>query len=87
MWSLLTDSTVCVRVSDSNVDISSLDIQVNAVATVLKAFFSELADPLVPVSYYDELFEASGETHNFTIHEHSTKMFIPNQYLLAKMVE
>ncbi|XP_053384790.1 rho GTPase-activating protein 190-like isoform X4 [Mercenaria mercenaria] len=47
---------------DSNVDISSLDIQVNAVATVLKAFFADLSDPLVPMSLYDELIEASERT-------------------------
>ncbi|KAL3841673.1 hypothetical protein ACJMK2_019787 [Sinanodonta woodiana] len=45
---------------DSNVDISTLEIQVNAVATVLKAFFNDLSDPLVPVALYDELIEASG---------------------------
>jgi hypothetical protein len=33
---------------------------VNAVATVLKAFFADLTDPLVPMSLYDELIEASG---------------------------
>lgn len=46
--------------TDSTVDISSLEIQVNAVATVLKAFFADLTDPLVPVNLYDELKEASG---------------------------
>ena len=41
-------------------DISSLDIQVNAVATVLKAFFADLSDPLIPASLYTELKDASG---------------------------
>lgn len=38
----------------------------NAVATVLKAFFADLTDPLVPLSLYDELIEASGnENFNY----------------------
>lgn len=56
------DCVFCV--SDSSVDISSLDIQVNAVATVLKAFFADLTDPLVPLSLYHELIEASGKILN-----------------------
>ncbi|XP_064602991.1 rho GTPase-activating protein 35-like isoform X2 [Liolophura sinensis] len=44
---------------DSNLDISSLDIQVNAVATALKGFFSDLIEPLIPPSLYEELFEAA----------------------------
>ena len=56
--------------SDSNVDILGLDIQVNAVATVLKAFFSDLTDPLVPVALYDELIEASGRWNQSS---HDTK--------------
>ena len=46
--------------TDSTVDIPTLEIQVNAVATVLKAFFADLTDPLVPVQLYDELSDASG---------------------------
>ena len=46
-------------VSDPNVDIHSLDIPVNAVATALKGFFSELAEPLVPSRLHDELIEAA----------------------------
>ncbi|XP_064634058.1 rho GTPase-activating protein 190-like isoform X4 [Lineus longissimus] len=43
---------------DPNVNIASLDIPVNAVATALKGFFMELSDPLIPTNIYDELIEA-----------------------------
>ena len=49
-----------VLVSDPNVDISTLEIQVNAVATVLKGFFMDLTDPLIPQSLYEELIHAAG---------------------------
>ncbi|ESO97484.1 hypothetical protein LOTGIDRAFT_115014 [Lottia gigantea] len=43
-------------------EIGSLDleIQVNAAATVLKGFFSDLTEPLIPPSLYEELIEAAG---------------------------
>ncbi|XP_074660547.1 rho GTPase-activating protein 190-like [Tubulanus polymorphus] len=44
---------------DTNIPIGVLDIPVNAVATALKTFFSELAEPLVPSHLYDELIEAA----------------------------
>ncbi|XP_067656082.1 rho GTPase-activating protein 190-like isoform X6 [Haliotis asinina] len=45
---------------DINTDIHSLDIQVNAVATILKQFFMDLTEPLIPVQLYDELIIAAG---------------------------
>ncbi len=40
-------------------DIHTLDIPVNAVATALKGFFSDLPEPLVPNYFYDELMETA----------------------------
>ena len=47
--------------SDPNVDILSLDIPVNAIATVLKSFFNDLTEPLVPRFLHDELIEAASK--------------------------
>nr|XP_022293223.1 rho GTPase-activating protein 190-like isoform X5 [Crassostrea virginica] len=43
---------------DPSVDIRTLDIQVNAVATVLKNFFND-TEPLITPSLHDELLEAA----------------------------
>ncbi|CAG2214791.1 ARHGAP5 [Mytilus edulis] len=43
---------------DPNVDIRSLDIQVNTVATVLKSFFKD-TEPLIPPQLQEELLEAA----------------------------
>ncbi|VDI33984.1 Rho GTPase-activating protein 5, partial [Mytilus galloprovincialis] len=43
---------------DPNVDIRSLDIQVNTVATVLKSFFKD-TEPLIPPNLQEELLEAA----------------------------
>ena len=48
--------------SDENVDIKAEEIPVNAVATALKQFFSDLREPLIPTSLHDELTEASGQS-------------------------
>eukprot|EP00106_Octopus_bimaculoides_P018365 XP_014785807.1 PREDICTED: rho GTPase-activating protein 190-like [Octopus bimaculoides] len=45
---------------DTSVDIMSLDIQVNAVATALKGFFNDLMEALFPSNLINELTEASG---------------------------
>ncbi|CAE1156293.1 ARHGAP5 [Acanthosepion pharaonis] len=45
---------------DPSVDIQSLDIQVNAVATALKGFFNDLMEALLPSTLINELTEASG---------------------------
>ena len=42
-------------------DILSLDIPVNAIATVLKSFFNDLTEPLVPRFLHDELIEAASK--------------------------
>ncbi|XP_052824777.1 rho GTPase-activating protein 190 isoform X21 [Octopus bimaculoides] len=44
---------------DTSVDIMSLDIQVNAVATALKGFFNDLMEALFPSNLINELTEAS----------------------------
>ena len=49
--------------SDSNVDISALDIPVNAVATAMKYFFSDLlVEPVIPNIVYDDLIAASSKS-------------------------
>lgn len=45
---------------DPSLDIHTLDIQVNAVATVLKNFFND-TEPLIPPSLHDELLEAAAK--------------------------
>lgn len=47
--------------TDPSHDIRSLEIQVNAVATVLKNFFN-LTEPLIPFHLHDELLEAAGRS-------------------------
>lgn len=51
-------------VSDHNVDISSLDIPVNAVATALKDFFSKRLPPLFTEDLMGELEDLSGNNLN-----------------------
>ena len=46
--------------SDAHVDIGTLDIPLNAVATALKGFFSELNKPLIPS--YEDLLETADIT-------------------------
>ena len=46
--------------ADPETDIDELDIPVNAVATALKGFFSDLTEPLIPSYLYEELIEAAG---------------------------
>ena len=50
---------------DPSLNIHDLDIPVNAVATALKGFFADLADPLIPCHTTDELLKVYGE---FTIY-------------------
>ena len=44
--------------SDPDIDISKMDIPVNVVATAVKAFFSELSEPVIPLDLYDKLKDA-----------------------------
>lgn len=46
---------------DSSINISSLEINVNAVATALKKFFSDLAEPLIPIHLNEELVIADSK--------------------------
>lgn len=43
---------------DHNLDLVEKDFTINTVAGAMKAFFSELPDPLVPYSMQGELVEA-----------------------------
>ena len=54
----------CCIFSDPAVDFRSLDIPVNAVATALKGFFGDLAEPLIPTHYHNELLDTCGEWFN-----------------------
>jgi len=44
--------------SDPQMDMHELDVPVNAVATALKQFFSDLSEPVIPNQFYDEIKEA-----------------------------
>ena len=46
-------------VDGHQLDIRALDIPVNAVATALKTFFADLAEPLIPPRLMDDLVEAA----------------------------
>lgn len=46
---------------DKAIDIHSIDIGVNAVATALKGFFSDLSEPLVPAYLNQELVVADSK--------------------------
>lgn len=48
----------CLFRSDHNLDLVEKDFTINTVAGAMKAFFSELPDPLVPYSMQAELVEA-----------------------------
>ncbi|GFN96255.1 rho GTPase-activating protein 190-like protein [Plakobranchus ocellatus] len=47
---------------DPNMEVSDLEIPVNAVATLLKSFFSDLPDALIPTALCGELMEAAEMT-------------------------
>lgn len=47
--------------SDNNINITELDIPVNAVATALKDFFSKKLPPLFTDDLMDELEDLSGK--------------------------
>lgn len=44
---------------DHNIDLVAMDVTVNAVAGALKAFFSDLPEPLIPYNLHSELLEAT----------------------------
>ena len=53
--------TVSPTFSDPNaVDLSAMDLPVNAVGTALKQWLRDLPEPLVPHELFDELIEAAG---------------------------
>ena len=47
-----------VNVLDAKYDMRCLAVSVSAVGTALKQFFSELLEPVVPLSLYDDLKDA-----------------------------
>ncbi|XP_071104673.1 rho GTPase-activating protein 190-like isoform X3 [Haliotis cracherodii] len=59
---------------DINTDIHSLDIQVNAVATILKQFFMDLTEPLIPVQLYDELIIAADGKDRKGVRDKSSRL-------------
>lgn len=63
IWMFLTCLCLSVLFSffpppDHNLDLVEKDFTINTVAGAMKAFFSELPDPLVPYSMQTELVEA-----------------------------
>jgi len=44
--------------ADASFDMNAANIPVNAAVTALKQFFSELREPVVPLSLYDDLKDA-----------------------------
>ena len=60
-FSILCHGFVIGTNTDPSIDMSSLAISVNSVATMLKTFFNDLAEPLVPRYLHAELMEAEGE--------------------------
>lgn len=48
-----------------------MDVAVNAVAGALKAFFSDLPDPLIPYTLHPELLEAASEYYTVLLATHS----------------
>lgn len=51
-----------VSLLDHNLDLVEKDFTINTVAGAMKAFFSELPEPLVPYSHQIELVEAFSKT-------------------------
>lgn len=46
---------------NTNLDINSIGVGINAVATALKGFIRELSEPLIPEHLYDDLITASSK--------------------------
>jgi len=55
---------------NKNIDISTIDIGINAVATALKGFFSDLAEPLIPAYLNQELVVADSMYQYISKAEH-----------------
>ena len=47
-----------VNMSDVQYDMQSAGVQVSVVITALKQFFSELREPVIPLSLYEDLKDA-----------------------------
>jgi len=52
------DTGVMWNLSDVKYDMWTAGVPVSAVVTALKQFFSELHEPVIPVSLYDDLRDA-----------------------------
>jgi len=61
MWWIIWIYFSFSYLTDVNVDIHSLDIPVNAVATALKDFFSKRLPPLIDKERMSELEDISGK--------------------------
>ncbi|XP_033752621.1 rho GTPase-activating protein 5-like [Pecten maximus] len=69
---------------DPSQDIKSLEIQVNAVATVLKNFFNE-TEPLIPSYLHDELLEAAEKFEDDPQEEMPTGRLLALRGVLKKL--
>lgn len=60
--SVSVSPSLSVSLLDHNLDLVEKDFTINTVAGAMKAFFSELPEPLVPYSHQIELVEAFSKT-------------------------
>ena len=58
---------------DHNLDLVEKDFTINTVAGAMKAFFSELPEPLVPYSMQGELVEAFSKSWGCGVRGHGAK--------------
>lgn len=58
---------------DHNLDLVEKDFTINTVAGAMKAFFSELPEPLVPYSMQGELVEAFSKFWGSGVRGHGAK--------------
>jgi hypothetical protein len=58
---IVSKQIVCIVVfPDPDVDIAALEIPITVIATVVKNFFNDLSEALIPSSLYEELVKAVG---------------------------
>lgn len=60
---------------DHNLDLVEKDFTINTVAGAMKAFFSELPEPLVPYSMQGELVEAFSKSWGSGVRGHGAKQY------------
>uniref|UniRef100_A0A4W3GRU5 Rho GTPase activating protein 5 n=1 Tax=Callorhinchus milii TaxID=7868 RepID=A0A4W3GRU5_CALMI len=71
---------------DHNIDLVAMDVTVNAVAGALKAFFSDLPDPLIPYNLHSELVEAASKSEKLNVLQDLVKKFPVENYDVFKYI-